>query len=501
MRIDNGSAVRFGGATRCRALGLTSVIFGFAIACEPAEPAKSATDQAADMERTRCGPDLDEKALGPVLDGRAVQDVQPLYSSVESAKNGSDSELRGVTIRLEALPGVTAEWLDRALECHSARRVLSRVPASSVPNDPFWVPGNVVDIDAQSAHDGFLVAVRGATPDVGREILARANAFSAAHQTSSAPVAATSTDAPVEKARGETHRLVIAAAACWFGGSWADALGVQDSTKASTVEARCHDLERRVWGGAEDKVHYEQLRALEANAIADVIARVHESAKEEGFDAPRREAIVKLTTALAEAQKELMLARRAGDRVKRDLDHEPERLSADETDAVAPLRAHSKFDALLGLDAGQWSRESHALALFCALDRVEMARGLPKHLKVYAVGDTFHVVFGVAIPDVPQDATKKLVPGTWLRFLSDTATAAGYPVSVKAKTPRERDALAWAGMLRGFADKLKTDADTISPSTELSHVAVVALHRLEAEYNAQQAAEETVRPKTSSNAL
>jgi len=289
------------------------------------------------------------------------------------------------------------------------------------------------------------------------------------------------------------HGLAIAAAACWFGGSWADALGVQDLAKPGAVEARCHDLERRVWAGAEDKTHYEQLRALEANAVADVIARVQETAKEEALDAPHSEALVKLTTTLADAQKELMLARRAAERVKRDLDHEPEKLNADETDAVAPLRAHDKFSALLGLDAGDLSKEAHALAMLCALDRVEVARGLPKHLKLYAVADTFQILFGVHVPTVPKDATTKLVPGTWLRFLTDTAAAGGYPVSVKAKTPRERDSLAWAGMLRGFADKLKPDSD-ISPSTELSHVVLIALHRLEAEYNAQHAAEETVRP-------
>ncbi len=315
----------------------------------------------------------------------------------------------------------------------------------------------------------------------------------------SATGGAPSSNAGGENPKEETHKLVIAAAACWFGGTWADALGAQDSAKQGTVDADCHQLERRVWGGAEDKTHYEQLRALEENAVADVIAKVHETAKQEGLDSPRREALVKLTTALAAAEKELMLSHRAADRVKRDLDREPERLTADETDAVAPLRAHAKFDELLGLDAGDLSRESHALALLCALDRVEIARGLPKHLKLYAVADTFHVLFGVGVPDVPQDATKKLVPGIWLRFLSDTAAAVGYPVTEKAKTPRERDALAWAAMLRGFADKLKMDADAISPSTDLSHVTVVALHRLEVEYNAQQAAEETVHLKTTSN--
>jgi hypothetical protein len=138
------------------------------------------------MERTRCGADLDPKALEPLLDGTAVDSVQPLYANVENAKSGAQSELQGATIRVRALQGVTAEWLDRALECHSAQRVLGRIPESSAPNDPFWLPGRVVDIDAQSARDGFTVAVRGSTSDDARAILARANGFLASVQGSRA---------------------------------------------------------------------------------------------------------------------------------------------------------------------------------------------------------------------------------------------------------------------------------------------------------------------------
>ncbi len=262
--------------------------------------------------------------------------------------------------------------------------------------------------------------------------------------------------------------------------------------KVQATEARCSDLERRVWSGAQDKTHYEQLRALEMNSVADVVAKVDEIAKRERLDDATREALIKLTSVLADEERELMLARRAADRVKRDLDREPEKLTDDEVAAVGPLRAHAKLEALLTLDAGGLSKEAHALGLLRALDRVEIARGLPKHLKLYAVADEFHLLFGVTVPDVPQDATKKLIPGTWLRFLSETAAASGYPVGSKATTPREQDALAWAGMLRGFSDKLKTDADAIAPNTDLAHVATVALHRLEAEYSAQKAAEQTL---------
>jgi hypothetical protein len=303
---------------------------------------------------------------------------------------------------------------------------------------------------------------------------------------------------PATPTQEEAHKLLMRAASCWFGGVWADAMGEQDDVKKAAIETRCKDLEQRVWQ-ADDKVHLEQLRALEQNATSDVVAAVDLATKNDAVDGPRRDALVKLTQALADAVKETMLARRAGDRVKRDLDHEPDKLNADETASVAPLRAHAKLEALLKLDAGDLSKEANALGLLCALDRVEVARGLPKHLKLYAAGDAFQVVFGVTMPDVPQDATQKLVPGTWLKFLSDTAAAAGHAVPATAKTPREKDALAWAGMQQGFGEKLAADAAGIGTATDLSKVVTMTLHRLETEYSAQQAAAATEKPKGKKN--
>jgi hypothetical protein len=282
------------------------------------------------------------------------------------------------------------------------------------------------------------------------------------------------------------------AASCWFGGLWADALGEEGEMRSKGVEGRCHELEQKVWG-TEDKSHYEELRALGKDAAADVIAKVDEIAKNDVVDGPRRDALVKLATAFVEAEREFVMAHRAGDRVKRDLDHEPEKLSSDEVDAVISLRAHAKVEKLYKLDAGNLSHEANALAVLCALDRLEVARGLPKHLKFYAVADIFDLLFGVPLPDVPEDVSKKLVPGTWLKFLAATAAEAGHPVSDKVTAPRERDALAWAGMLLGFSDKLKVDVDGIEPATDLGKVVTVVEHRLETGFTAQKAAEATLQ--------
>ncbi len=80
------------------------------------------------------------------------------------------------------------------------------------------------------------------------------------------------------------------------------------------------------------------------------------AAKADGVDGPRRDALVKLAQAVGDAVKETMMARRAGERVKRDLDREPDKLSKDESDAVPTLRAHDKLQALVKMDAGDLTK-------------------------------------------------------------------------------------------------------------------------------------------------
>jgi hypothetical protein len=308
------------------------------------------------------------------------------------------------------------------------------------------------------------------------------------------PVVATTppaSSAPTPPAAAQTseegHKLVVLAAGCWFGGVWADALGEQGDQKKAGIDIRCTDLVKRVYD-TDEQTHVEQVRALETKSIGDFVAKVDATAKGDSVDGARKDMLVKLAQALAEAQKEAMAARRAADRVKRDLAREPEKLSQDEVEALVPMRTHTKMDALTKLDAGDLTKEAHALGVMCAMDRVELARGLPKHMKVYAVADAFNLLFDLPPPDVPQDPTKKLVPGTWLTYLVDAAKAAGHPVPESAKTPRDRDALAWAGMLEGISDKLKGDVDGIGQATDLSKVVPAVLHRLETEFRAQSAA-------------
>jgi hypothetical protein len=75
-------------------------------------------------------------------------------------------------------------------------------------------------------------------------------------------------------------------------------------------------------------------------------------------------------------------------------------------------------------------------------------------------------------------------PGAWLAYLTDVAARAGYHSSnVSGLRPGEREILAWTGVGRGFADRLRTLAATLPAQAvpELSRIMGGVAARLETE--------------------
>ena len=303
-------------------------------------------------------------------------------------------------------------------------------------------------------------------------------------EVQSAPGAA---DAPVAGAAlpagggdGKAHALLVAASSCWFGGLWSDAAGSTPGGRRAAGEQRCTALVRRLYD-TDAKAKYDLVRNVDATVVSELHKQMSKLASGDAIDGPRLAALAKLLDVEAAAQRENNDARVAADTVKGDTKaSEPVQLSKDEVAAVGPLRAHAGLAALLALDVGDLSAEAHTMGLFCAMDRMELARALPKHLKVYAVSDAFQLVFAVTPPAVPTDAATHLKPGTWLAYLTDVARAAGHPVPDAAQTPREREPWAWGGVIEGFADKLR--AETPNIRGDVAQVAAVVVQRLDAEW-------------------
>ncbi len=297
---------------------------------------------------------------------------------------------------------------------------------------------------------------------------------------------------PGTQTDGEAERLVMDATSCWLGGLWSDALrepGRQHLDVASASDARVTDEERRCDGvlvhvyGAGDPIHYRQLRAVEPRVVDDLAARVRSVADNDRTDRPHAEELVKLLRTVADAERENLMARDEADAVKNDavgVNLRSER-ATDKTLAAQALRRTRGLEALLSLDAGDLSHEAQAIGLLCALDRLEIARKLPEHLKVYAVGGPFLQVFGVQPPQVPADPTLPVKTGTWPSFLLDVANASGHVIPAAATRPIDRESLAWGAVLQAFADRLRVQAGAVSTHTPLPLVLGRIADRLEQE--------------------
>ncbi len=160
-----------------RFLGFAALLgSGLVLGCEAAPAPKSPADQAAAFHEGRCTAQAGDRAVAKVLDGSAVERVEPLYSTATSNKT-TNPRLLGAAIEVTPVRGETAEWLARALECHGAQQVMLHASGGPTKSDPFFLPESMVEIDVASAADGYRVTVSSPSVAEANEILDRARAL------------------------------------------------------------------------------------------------------------------------------------------------------------------------------------------------------------------------------------------------------------------------------------------------------------------------------------
>lgn len=297
--------------------------------------------------------------------------------------------------------------------------------------------------------------------------------------------------APTESA---SKKLVALTQSCWFGGLWAGDERDPPEAKRADIDARCKDALHIVYD-SDAKAKPEQLRACEPEVVADLAAKMDALSKDDFMsDATKREAIVNRLKAAGAAQREALLARRAADNVKHVGDREADKLTKDDADAIAPLSATKDLEALLAID----DPDARAIAYVTVMDRVAVARGAAKHLRVFAFSGTAKALFGTPIPaNLPTDPKKPWKRGTYAKWAIEAAKSAGHPVPDTAKTPREKELLAWAGVLQGVADKVKANTEKLPDDSRFRDLSGRIATRLAAWADAEQkaAAPEPKKPK------
>jgi len=137
---------------------------------------RTPADRAREVEPKCQG--FGEETAVPLLSPTAFDSVEPAYSYVQGGPNDREARLRGARIHVKPLPGLSREAMARSLECHQSRVTLGRVQAKA--DDPYVLPGEWLDIDVDSAGDGFVVQVRADGFDAAKQVLERAKRFAAA---------------------------------------------------------------------------------------------------------------------------------------------------------------------------------------------------------------------------------------------------------------------------------------------------------------------------------
>jgi hypothetical protein len=263
------------------------------------------------------------------------------------------------------------------------------------------------------------------------------------------------------------EKVVAEAASCWLGGLWADAAGEEGDLRQAGIDKRCQALFDEV--GPAPHETYASLRAVDERVVRRL---------EETLGARGGHAYTPLLRSIAEASREGIRARRAADQVKADYGNGSDASARHEAKeaAAAPLRESRALGALLGYQ-GPAQEDARTVGLLLALDRMEIARGLPKHLKVYAVEGALRDVFGVEPPQLSTDAAAPIPTGTWRTYLERAAAAAGHPVPDTQRDLFDRETSAWTGVLAGLADRI----GRTSPSEALAGITKRVGKRLEDE--------------------
>lgn len=134
--------------------------------------AASAALRAAEA-RACVGISEQDRDMSPIERVEDIASIQPLIESVTTdAQEPLVTRTAGVVVTFRAVPGLTAEWLQRLINCHLARNAARGHFVEEMPNCPLVPKG--VAARVSSTGDGFTVTIRAADDATAAEILARA---------------------------------------------------------------------------------------------------------------------------------------------------------------------------------------------------------------------------------------------------------------------------------------------------------------------------------------
>ena len=141
--------------------------------------AASAALRAAE-ESTCAGISPEDRDISPFSYVDDIVGVEPITASRSGGKDGPRAVTLGAVVSVRAVPGLTAEWLQRIVDCHVARDASLGNVVPEMPDCPLVPAGVTAKVSSTGA--GFAVDIRTEDTSAAADVLARAQRLVAAER-------------------------------------------------------------------------------------------------------------------------------------------------------------------------------------------------------------------------------------------------------------------------------------------------------------------------------
>jgi hypothetical protein len=138
---------------------------------------RAASEALRTAEASACaGIPEEDRDLSPFDHPEDIRSVSKVSEELKIGKAVSP-RTAGAEVIFRAVPGLTAEWLQRVVDCHLARNAAIGHEAASadMPNCPLTVRGAQASV--RSVGDGFAVTIRSTDSAAAAEIQRRAESL------------------------------------------------------------------------------------------------------------------------------------------------------------------------------------------------------------------------------------------------------------------------------------------------------------------------------------
>ena len=135
---------------------------------------RAASQTLRDAESRACvGIPERDRDESPFVHREDIEEVTPQYAALSPKSGGR--RLVGATVLFRAVPGMTAEWLQRIVDCHMARNAAMGYAMPEMSECPLMVKGATASVT--STGNGFAVTIRSEDFNKATDIRRRAEAL------------------------------------------------------------------------------------------------------------------------------------------------------------------------------------------------------------------------------------------------------------------------------------------------------------------------------------